>query len=183
MTNGEATKVCPMCAETIKAAAKVCPFCQTRLTRYALLRQELSVGVPAVLLLGLALAVCAWLIPSEPGAPGRGRRFPPHRGDLVVHQVALESAKKRPEFWLSGFVSNRGTYPWRVERLEVRFLEGENRLLDVQHPGITEAFVVQPARECAFRVSLGRLPLAVTQATVTSRVQEASDGNLPRDRD
>ena len=170
-----------MCAETIKAAAKVCPYCQTRLSWSASWRQELGGAVAILLLTGVAVALCAWLIPDEPGPSGRS--FPPHRDDLLVHRTSLESARKRPEFWLSGFVSNRGTYPWRVERLEVRFLDRESRLLDVQDPGVTEAFVVLPARECAFRVSLGRLPPVVSQATVTARVQEATDGNLSRTPD
>lgn len=86
---------------------------------------------------------------------------------------------KRSEYWLVGFVTNRGSSSWRVQELEVRFLNPEGSLLDVAHLAVHDAFVVQPGREQAFRVDLGRLPPAVVEAVVQVRVQSATDGNLP----
>ncbi len=181
MTDGAATKVCPLCAETIKVAAKVCPFCQSRLSRFALWQRELALAAPLVLLAGFALAIFAWVIPDEAGS--LGGRLRPHRDDLIVQRTSLGSAAKRPDYWLSGFVSNRSAHPWRIWQLEVRFLNRDGSLLDVQHPNVGDAFVVQPARECAFRIGLGRLPPAVGLASVTARVDRATDGNLALEPD
>jgi hypothetical protein len=127
------------------------------------------------------VAMLAWLEPDNSGS--EGRRFVRHEGDLTIERASLESAAKRPEFWLSGFVTNRGPYPWRVREIEVRFLNSDGSLLDVQHPRIGDPFVVQSARECAFRLALGRLPPAVSGTGFQARVQHATDGTLARDPD
>jgi RNA polymerase subunit RPABC4/transcription elongation factor Spt4 len=71
MPENEQTKVCPLCAETIKAAAKVCPFCRSKQGRYALWRQELLIGGPATLVIIMAIGVIAWFAPDEKGTGGR----------------------------------------------------------------------------------------------------------------
>lgn len=175
------TKVCPCCAETIKAAAKICPFCQSRLSRWALLGQDLGRLAVLLVLAGFALVVFAWL--ERDSSQPAGRRFVPHRNELIVERASLASKGKATAFWLSGFVSNRGTYPWRVRELEVRFLDRAGNLLDVRHCSVSDPFVVQPGREAAFRVDLGELPPAISQAQVSVRVHQAGDGNLPADPD
>lgn len=65
------TKVCPFCAETIKTAAKVCPFCRSKQGRYVLLRQELLVGFPALLLIIGAVVFLAVGMPEDGAVVGR----------------------------------------------------------------------------------------------------------------
>lgn len=120
---------------------------------------------------------CFWLFPDA--FHPEGRRFAPHRAQLVVVRTSLERDQRKPEFWLSGYITNTGDYPWRVQQLEVRFIEGQNKLLDVRQVEVSEKFVVQPQQEQAFRVGLGRLVFTNSGTAATVRVQAATDGNLP----
>jgi hypothetical protein len=170
-------KVCPLCAEPIKAAAKVCPFCRASQTRLALWGPHLGVGFSACLMLACVGLACYWLFPDV--FHPEGRKFAPDRAQLVVARTSLERDQKRPEYWLNGYITNTGNYPWRVEELEVRFTEGEGKLVDVCHPEVTEKFVVQPHQEQAFRVGLGALAHTNSGIAAKVRVQAATDGNFP----
>jgi len=171
------TKTCAMCAETIKAAAKKCPFCQTRLSFFGLWWSELGAGLVALIWVIAAVAGAAWLLPDW--TRSEGRSFAGHRSELPVPRIALDGPDQRSEFWVSGYVTNSGTYPWRVRDLEVRFLNPDGSLLEVRHPHLDNPFVVQPGGEHAFRVSVGRLLEPVVRADLSARALEAIDGNRP----
>jgi hypothetical protein len=171
------TKVCPLCAETIKAAAKVCPFCRSKQSRYARWRQELPVALVAGALGAMACAVITLLAPEEKGIGGRS--FAGHRDELVVSSTSLDRATARPDSWLTGVITNRGKYPWRVHELEVRFVDERSGLLDVRHPDVKDLFVVQPRQEHAFRVKLEEVIFTNDRVTHQVRVQTATDGDRP----
>ena len=120
---------------------------------------------------------CLWLFPDA--FRSEGRSFAPYRAQLVVARTSLERDQRKPEFWLSGYITNTGNYPWRVRELEVRFIEGQGKLVDVRQAEVSEKFVVQPHQEQAFRVGLGRLVFTNSSTAATVRVQAATDGNLP----
>lgn len=181
MAENESTKVCPLCAETIKAAAKVCPFCRSKQVRHALLRQELLLGIPVLAIIITAIMVIAWLAPDEKGVGGHS--FADHRDDLVVLGASLDHDTTKPDFWLTGTVTNRGEHPWRVHRLEVRFLDGRGNLLDVRHPNVKDLFVVQSCQEHGFRADLGELVFTNNGVTHQVRVQIATDGDRPLKQD
>lgn len=142
-----------------------------------MLRQEWAVAVPLMLLLATLIGVNAWL--ERLLSWDRGRPFAPHRRDLAVGSARLEGPDHRGRYFFLGFITNSGAHPWRVESLEVRFLNSDGSLRDVRKPGVREPFVVQPGREVAFRVELGVLPDAVRAAPFEARVQSARDGSLP----
>ena len=170
------TKVCPLCAETIKAQAKLCPYCQTHQGRFTLWREQLGQILAALLLLALLGLACFWAFPDVPAS---GRNFARHRDELRVLRPALERAKKRREFWLAGYVTNAGNFPWRVHKLELRFLDAKGNLLDVRHAALSDTFVVSPLGEAAFHVRLGELVFTNSDVVHQVRVQAATDGNLP----
>ena len=169
--------MCPLCAEPIRAAAKVCPFCRAPQTRRAHWRSYLGLVFSVILLLVSVGLACIWLFPEA--FRSEGRSFTPYRAQLVIARTSLERDQRKPEFWLSGYITNTGNYPWRVQDLEVRFMEGESRLMDVRHPEISEKFVVQPHQEQAFQVGLGRLVFTNSGIVLKVRVHAATDGNLP----
>ena len=170
-----------MCAETIKAAARICPHCQSRQSRFALWREEVSGAVVGAIFAAFAIGVFVWLFPEEPDVSGRS--FARHRDDLLVSGSSLSLAKGKSGFWLTGYLTNRGEHPWRVHQLEVRFLDKRSNLLDVRHPESKELFVVQPRRDHAFRVDLGKLVFTNSDVTPIVRVHTATDGNQPLEVD
>ncbi len=170
-----------MCAEPIKAAAKVCPFCCASQTRLAHWRPYLGVAFSALVMLSFVGLACVWLFLDV--FRSEGRSFAAYRAQLVVGRTSLERDQRKPEFWLSGYITNTGNYPWRVQELEVRFTAGEGKLVDVCHPEISEKFVVQPHQEQAFRVGLGRLVFTNSSIVAGVRVQAATDGNFPAKTD
>jgi hypothetical protein len=158
MAENEPTKVCPHCAETIKAAAKVCPFCRSKQGRYVLWRQELLIALPSAVLIITAITVIACFFPDEGGTGGRS--FAGHRSDLVVLNTSLDRAGTKPNFWITGIVTNQGEYPWR-------------------HPDLKDSFVIQSHQETGFRVELGGLAFTNNNITHQVRVQMATDGDRP----
>lgn len=132
-------------------------------------------------MLAFVALVCGRLFPDA--FRPEGRSFAPYREQLLVERTSLERDQRKPDFWLSGYVTNTGEYPWRVQELEVRFVEGEDKLVDVRHPDISEKFVIQPHQEQAFRVGLGRLVFTNGGIVARVRVQTAIDGTLPAKTD
>jgi len=175
--SGPGVKVCPLCAELIKAAAKVCPFCRASQTRWAHWGPSLGVGFSVLTMLALVGLVCVWAFPDILHLEGRD--FAPHRAELAVARTSLERDPTKPGLWLNGYVTNSGTYPWRVLELEVRLMEGEGKLADVRQPRISDPFVVQPHQERAFRVGLDRVRFTNLNASAKVRVLAASDANHP----
>ncbi len=155
----------------------MCPFCRTRQTRLALCGPELYIALMGLALLGIAVWVLASLVPSDQGVGGRA--FARHRNDLEVTGATLNRTAGKRDFWLSGYVTNRGDHPWRIHRLEVRFVDGHGALLDVRHPEVDGPFVILPERDHAVRVSLGEITFTNLEAPLEVRVQRATDGDRP----
>jgi hypothetical protein len=182
MAVAEQTKVCRFCAETIKAAAKLCPYCRSKQGRYVVWRQELLIGIPAVILIIIAIMLISRLAPEDSGVGGRG--FAGHQSDLIVLSTSMDRDKMgKPDFWLAGVVTNQGVYPWRVHEFEVRFLDERGNLLDVRHPDLKDSFVIQSHQAHGFRVELDELAFTNRNITHQVRVQMATDGDRPEKPD
>ena len=176
MAEVEQTKVCPLCAESIKAAAKVCPYCRTKQSRYVLLRQELLM---AGSILGLIIVAVVVVVKFVPDKSTDGRSFAGHQNELVVSGSSLESIGTNEDFWMTGTITNDSQYPWRVRQLEIRFLDKAGNLVDVRHKDIENPFVVGAGQESGFRVELVSLAFTNDNASRQVRVQLATDGDRP----
>lgn len=179
--NTAETKVCRGCAETIKAAAKVCPFCQTRQGRFVHWVQELGVPLLSAFYVGLLVLVSIWLFPDD--KKGIELTFGRYRNDLAVVRTAWDRPIPKPEFWLSGFVTNKAGRAWRIHELEVRLLDKGDKALDVRYLTIRDPFVVHPGQEHAFRTRFGNVVETNRLSQCSVRVHLGSDGNRPFDPD
>jgi hypothetical protein len=143
------TKVCPHCAETIKAAAKVCPRCRSRLERERMTTGKwLQLGLYAVFSIPFALG--AWWLRDmkRPGEP-----FENHRNQLVLSDTAMHFKHSEGTNIIStvGYLHNESPFPWRNIYLEVQYFDGDRRLVDTKTEwldqelpaGITEAFRIR----------------------------------------
>ena len=166
-----------MCAETIKTSAKVCPFCRARQNRFALLKGELPGALASLGIFLFAVWMISWIFADDP-FQASFRDFVWHRSDLEVVRTLMEPVGKTEDVWMTGYVTNRGSRPWRVHELEVRFLDEQGRMLDVESASLdnNEVFVVQPHHEHAFRTRLNKPATGQITQTAHVLVQKASDG-------
>jgi hypothetical protein len=125
-------------------------------------------------------SVATCLLLPESASTG-GRSFSKHRSDLLAGRVALERGAGKTDWWVTGYVTNRGNYPWRVRELEIRFEDPAGNLLDVGHPKVTDPFVVAPGSNGAFHAKLLLVMFTNSDVVHRVRVQTATDGDLPLD--
>ena len=175
--NGEPeTKICPLCAETIKAAARVCPFCRSRQKWWTIWSYECFAGLTVVVFFAVLIAILWQFAPDD--EEGGGRKFSGHRRDLVVLQPLLSQVASNEPVWVTGSVTNQGNYPWRIDRMEIRLLEPGGAVVDVQQSGVEDPFVVLPQQDHAFKVRLRELVSTGRPLAPEVTIQHATDGDL-----
>jgi hypothetical protein len=180
MNENAETKNCPFCAETIKAAANKCPFCSSRLFKYALFRQELVLGLGILISFAALVFACVLVFPEySDDFVVNGRSFSPHRKDLEVIHVDItpeQRGEKAHYYDVSGFVTNKGAYPWRVKNIELT-VSNIQGVVDVFHEEVKEPFVVQPGAAHAFVFQCQTI-LTNPVVSATARVENARDGDM-----
>jgi hypothetical protein len=176
MDNAAETKICPFCAETVKAAAKKCPFCNSRLGRWKLLRDDLWIGVGYLIIFGCFIFVLVKLAPED--SPEGGRNFARHRAELIVSKVEVQVVPRGTsafDYSVSGLVTNKGGYPWKIQEFELTVSNAAGAT-DVKNQRIEEPFVVQPHSENAFAFR-SYTTLTNTIVSAQARVADAQDGS------
>jgi hypothetical protein len=95
MAETERTKVCPLCAETIKAAAKVCPYCRKSQRGWASFKvYDLGALAAALFFIGAIFFNCLLAPNKKRLRPGQGQ----NQGD-------------RPPF-CQGYIDNQYGHIW-----------------------------------------------------------------------
>jgi len=154
MTEGEQTKVCPLCAETIKAAAKVCPFCHTRQNGWGFLSSNNLIAVATVVLVVvIAIILGRYRFP--------GRTFSPTQDhiDVLSSQLSIHPGKYSTNVVITGVLTNSSPYAWQLiayTGMEVRFFDREGKIADLYKSGSVDDFTILPASDHSFSFYLDR---------------------------
>lgn len=146
------TKTCPLCAETIQAAAHVCPHCRHSQRTWSFQNPQISAAIVILMVLGVAAAFGAFLDKIF----GSKRDFSEYRNDIAVVSSQVSHTTRSSNLLVSvvGVVTNRGLFSWTKVGLEAQLFDGQGRLIDVVQTSDYNGFPILPHSEAAFKVEV-----------------------------
>ena len=169
MTESEQTKVCPLCAETIKAAAKVCPHCRRPQNRWFFISEHDAMALCALVVLIISVISVVRFF-------GFGRQYSPVRHKLTVLNTAfgVEATSEHTNVVVSGIVTNESDYTWQLMGFQVRFLDSGGKTFEVGNGSY--AYCVIPSHtESSFKLDLYSLQKIPQFSSVKAAVTEAKE--------
>lgn len=154
MADTNQTKVCPLCAEIIKAAAKICPYCRRSQNRWVFLSvYDLVMILTVLLFVSSSLMLVHWMDHGRTFSPGRDRI------EVLSSQLALDATEFGTNVVVVGILSNSSPYAWTLagkRDMEVRFFDRDGRTVDAVKPYWDEEFTILPQSDHSFRSYLDR---------------------------
>ena len=168
MAETEQTKVCPLCAETIKAAAKVCPHCRRPQNRWFFINEYDLMAVLSVILFAGAVFVAFKIF-------GEGRDFATSRDKITVlsSQFLIEANHDYTNVVVSGILTNASEYAWNLGEFEVRFLDAAGKVIDADES--SSGSTVLSHSERSFRLTLYARTTVPNHVSYKVLVKSASD--------
>lgn len=152
--NNETNKICPYCAEQIKASAKVCPRCQQWLTGCSLRNPTVFIG--SVCLCGLISVFVAHLLFERLLQPLRqpGTDFSAYRDSISVIESRMNLEKGEKESWVNvvAVITNKSELAWKEVEMDTRFFNKAGTMIDAQTG--PQRGTILPHSELAFRIIL-----------------------------
>lgn len=123
------TKICPQCAETIKAAAKKCPRCRSGLIKTKT-TGWFELGASGFLFFA-PLILLAWLVRglNEPG-----ETFDQHRSQIIVTNTTTHYSRSDNANIIAvvGYLVNESSFSWKSLQLEAQFFDANGKLVDTK---------------------------------------------------
>lgn len=123
MPEDGATKVCPLCAETIKAAAKICPHCRKK--------QAPGIYISPYDMVAILSFVAFLLFAVLLTLSLNGRRFSPNRDriDVLKSHAEIQRTQYSTNLLVVGILTNSSDFSWTVQEFEVRFIDSKGVVL------------------------------------------------------
>jgi hypothetical protein len=168
MGETEQTKVCPLCAETIKAAAKVCPYCRKSQGQWFFLNLYDLSAIAAVLICIAAIVPLISLSQTK-------RDFSLDRDKVGVLELHFTpaGATAKTNMVAFGIITNDSEHSWAIERFEIRYLDNKGKLLGMDDQ--PEEFTILPKSNHSFRLDLDSYSSAPDYARCEVKVLSAND--------
>jgi hypothetical protein len=156
MSENEQTKICPLCAETIKAAAKVCPHCRTWQKKWSLQNPQTAQSVGAIIWLIVIIAVFIGLGCFLDHVIGPKRDFAPYQNQIGVvnSDVSFRMSGSNLTVSVVGVITNQSEFTWKNVGLEARLFDKDGKLIDVIQASDSSynGVVVLPHSEAGFKI-------------------------------
>lgn len=182
MAETEQTKVCPLCAETIKTAAKVCPHCRHWQSR------KWSFNNPAFLQSLASLVMAAAIFGAIAGLGyflehliGPKRDFSPYQNQILVvsSEMSFRISGSNLTVSVVGVVTNQSEFAWKNVGLEARLFGKDGNLIDViqANDSSYSGVVVLPHAEAGFKIQSRAIKNESEYATHKVLVGTAKDFN------
>jgi hypothetical protein len=171
MADVEQIKVCPLCAETIKAAAKVCPHCRRSQRRIFFISQYDLQAFLALAIFTASIFLACWFF-------GNGKQFSPTRYKITVlnSQFGVEATSENTNVVMFGILTNASNYTWKLTGFQVRFLDASEKIVDLANAGSEYMdLVVLPHSDHSFKLSLYSIKTMPKNTGFKVIVTEAKD--------
>jgi hypothetical protein len=128
MAETEQTKICPHCAETIKAAAKVCPHCRYCQKRWSLQNPQIGVTIWTLVAFGTMIGFGAFF----DKAFGPKQQFATYRDEISVVSSQFNQHLYGSNLWVTvvGIITNSSDVGWKDVGVEAQFFDKSGKLID-----------------------------------------------------
>jgi hypothetical protein len=177
MAETEQTKVCPLCAETIKAAAKVCPYCRHWLKKWSFLNPRFNVTVFGLIYLGFIVAAVIFFGNKF----GPKENFAEYRNEITVVNATATQRIYGSNLWntVVGTLTNRSDVSWKDVGVEAAFFDKSGKMIDAITVGSLEfnGQVILPHGVTAFKIEGKACRPPTNYWTNTVNVRWAKDAN------
>jgi len=133
MAETEQTKVCPLCAETIKAAAKVCPHCHYWQKKWSLRNPRTMQSTSAILMAIVMFGGIVGLGYFFEHLLGPKRDFAQYQDDVRVvnSETNFRTVESNLLVSVVGVLTNQSDFGWKHVGVEAQFFDGNSNLIDV----------------------------------------------------
>ena len=151
----EQTKVCPLCAETIKAAATVCPYCRHWQKKWSLQNPQTMQSINAVLVFIMFFAMICGLGYFLDNLIEPKHDFAQYQDQVAVvdSETSFHVVDSNLMVAVVGVITNQSPFGWKGIGIEAQFFNGDGKLIDViQAEGEYNGFEILPRSEASFRV-------------------------------
>jgi hypothetical protein len=173
--NTEINRICPFCAEAIKAAAKLCPRCRRWLTmrsfRHPMVAMSIT-GVPVlvafILMVNNVMARFERIWDPKP-------LYSSMPGSLQIVESRMNWAQTRDglRIFVTGIITNRSQVTWRGVEFECRFFDANGSMVDAS--SANGYLTIQPKDTSAFRATV--VPGRSTNDYASYRISVSSARN------